>query len=136
MNPSDWSNPGIYKKHLGAQTIMEGIDKCTPLKLSPYIHTLSPQKNLKKKRYPKAKTHVKKTAVHSGENNNLVIQSHMDQLWKGKELSRSTTSRNLTDRKEVYEDNINHLIIRHTWINEITFIPIRLSVFLKTFVMK
>lgn len=57
---------------------------------------------------------MKKIAVHSGENNNLVIQSHMDQLGKGKELSRSTTSRNLTDRKEVYEDNINHLIIRHT----------------------
>ena len=92
---------------------MEGIDKCTPLKLSTCVHTLFPQKNLKKKK-PKAKTHVKKIAVHSGENNNLVIQSHMNQLETGKELRRSTTSRNLTDRKEVYEDNINHLIIRHT----------------------
>ena len=92
---------------------MEGIDKCTPLKLSTCVHTLFPQKNLKKKK-TKAKTHVKKIAVHSGENNNLVIQSHMNQLETGKELRRSTTSRNLTDRKEVYEDNINHLIIRHT----------------------
>ena len=57
---------------------------------------------------------MKNIAVHSGENNNLVIQSHMNQLEKGKALRRSTTSRNLTDRKEVYEDNINHLIIRHT----------------------
>ena len=57
---------------------------------------------------------MKKIAVHSGENNNLVIQSHMNQLETGKELRRSTTSRNLTDWKEVYEDNINHLIIRHT----------------------
>ena len=72
-----------------------------------------PPKKPKKKK-PKAKTHVKKIAVHSGENNNLVIQSHMNQLETGKELRRSTTSRNLTDRKEVYEDNINHLIIRHT----------------------
>ena len=92
---------------------MEGIDKCTPLKLSTCVHTLFPQKNLKKKK-TKAKTHVKKIAVHSGENNNLVIQSHMNQLETGKELRRSTTSRNLTDWKEVYEDNINHLIIRHT----------------------
>ena len=92
---------------------MEGIDKCTPLKLSTCVHTLFPQKNLKKKK-PKAKTHVKKIAVHSGENNNLVIQSHMNQLEKGKALRRSTTSKNVTDRKEVYEDNINHLIIRHT----------------------
>ena len=69
----------------------------------------------------------KKFSVHTTENNNLVIQSHMNQLETGKELRRSTTSRNLTDRKEVYEDNINHLIIRHTWINEITFIPIQFS---------
>ena len=77
-------------------------------------YPVPPKKPKKKKKNPKAKTHVKKIAVHSGENNNLVIQSHMNQLEKGKALRRSTTSRNLTDRKEVYEDNINHLIIRHT----------------------
>ena len=79
-----------------------------------HSYPVPPQKPKKNRKDPKAKTHVKKIAVHSGENNNLVIQSHMDQLGKGKELRRSTTSRNLTDRKEVYEDNINHLIIRHT----------------------
>lgn len=52
--------------------------------------------------------------MHSGENNNLVIQSHMNPLEKGKELRRNTTSKNPTDGKEVYEDNINRLIIRHT----------------------
>ena len=84
--------------------------KIKPLRSYP----VPPKKPKKNRKDPKAKTHVKKIAVHSGENNNLVIQSHMDQLGKGKELRRSTTSRNLTDRKEVYEDNINHLIIRHT----------------------
>ena len=92
---------------------MESIDKCTALKLSTCVHPITPQKL--KKKYPRViNTCKKKFAAHITENNNLVIQSHMNTLEKGKELRRNTTSKNSTDRKEVYEDNINHLIIRHT----------------------
>ena len=47
----------------------------------------------------------------------------MNQLEKAKEFRRNATNKNLTERKEVHEnkkkkeiheDNINHLIIRHT----------------------
>ena len=55
---------------------------------------------------------MKEIAVHSGDN--LVIQSHMNQLEKAKELRRNATDKNLPDRKEVHEDNINRLVIRHT----------------------
>ena len=50
--------------------------KIKPLRSYP----VPPKKPKKNRKDPKAKTHVKKIAVHSGENNNLVIQSHMDQL--------------------------------------------------------
>lgn len=53
MNPQIEVTLGFIKIIWGAQTITEGIDKCTALQLNTCVHTLSPQKT--EKIYPKEK---------------------------------------------------------------------------------